>query len=1001
MNEKAAGRLSDAARRIVEFVRTPSAAEPERGALSEGERDGGFAARPADDRRSNRADTSRASDDTRRAAHMPDVMLNALPAHVALLDAAGVILAVNHAWRRFATANALPSADFAVGQNYLTVCERASGDTAAGALAAALGIRRVLHGEVTDFRLEYACHSPTERRWFHLIVTPVHDEWRPGAVVMHVDISQRKRQEETLQRERTELRMLFDLTPAMIWFKDTHNGILRVNQRVADAAGLPVEAIEGQRTEDIYPEQAAAFYADDLEVIRSGTAKLGYVEAVRGPGGPAQWVQTDKVPYRDQHGTVIGIVVTAHDVTERTRAEETLRTRTQEFRVLTEAMPHVVWIARSDGSPVYVNQLWADYTGLRLEDGLGMGWNRPLHPEDEPRGGRAWQRAAATGETLSYEGRMRRADGAYRWWLIRGVPMRDAAGVVFQWCGTCTDIHDLKLAELEISRTNADLQAEIVGRRRAEEVADAANRAKSEFLANMSHEIRTPLNGVMGMTDLLLGTPLLGEQREYLDIIKASGHSLLRVINDILDFSKIEAGKLDVEVLPFDVRDCVTTTLALLATRAQDKGVALTCDIRPAVPTAVLGDPSRLRQILLNLLGNAIKFTEHGAVVITVDVETPPDRDVTLQFSVSDTGVGVPPDRQAAIFKPFVQADGSTTRRYGGTGLGLAIATNLVALLGGRIWLDSTVGVGSTFHFTMPFGLQLSPPRGRSATDAQLTQLRDMPVLIVDDNAVSRQILDVTLKGWLMKPVLAESGRAAVAAMHHHKRAGTTFPLVFVDAQMPDVDGFSLAHAINEDPELAGATLLMLTSAGQQGDAARCRALGIAAYLVRPISPDDLRDAILAVLGTPSVAPPSLPLVTRHALREGRAHLRILLAEDNKVNQVVAARVLEKRGHTVIIVGDGRAALAALASPGAGGFDVVLMDVQMPDIDGFEATRLIRAREHTSGAHLPIIAMTANAMTGDKERCLAAGMDGYVAKPFHVDEVFATIDRVLARGTTP
>ena len=363
------------------------------------------------------------------------------------------------------------------------------------------------------------------------------------------------------------------------------------------------------------------------------------------------------------------------------------------------------------------------------------------------------------------------------------------------------------------------------------------------------------------------------------------------------------------------------------------------------MPTALVGDPSRLRQIVTNLIGNAIKFTEHGEVVLTVEAETQTDRDAILRFSVSDTGIGVPPEQQEAIFKPFIQADGSTTRKYGGTGLGLAISTNLVALLGGRIWLESETGKGSTFHFTVSFDLQQAPVPETGARDAQMTHLRDMPVLVVDDNAVNRRILEATLRRWLMKPVLAESGRAGVAAMQERKTAGTAFPLVLLDAQMPEMDGFSVAEEIKKDPELAGATIVMLTSAGQQGDGARCRALGIAAYLMKPISQTELLEAILAVLGTPSADADRLQVVTRHSLRESRRKLRILLAEDNKVNQLVAARLLEKRGHTVVIAGNGREALAALDEPGSGGFDLILMDVQMPDMDGFEATAIIRARE--------------------------------------------------------
>jgi two-component system sensor histidine kinase/response regulator len=694
------------------------------------------------------------------------------------------------------------------------------------------------------------------------------------------------------------------------------------------------------------------------------------------------------------------MVIVIRDVTDRQRAAEALRTSLEEFRTLAEALPQIVWVTQPDGACVYYNQHWMDYTGLTLEESLGHGWNKPFHPEDQERAWQRWQHATATISTYSLECRLRRADGVYRWWLIRGLPLKDAAGTVLKWFGTCTDIHDLKVAELEISRTNLALQAEIVERTRAEGVAETANRAKSEFLANMSHEIRTPLNGVLGMTALALGTDLTAEQREYLEMVKSSGESLVTVIDDILDFSKIEAGRLTVDVIPFDLRECLTTTLKQLATRAHEKGLELVCDVAPGVPTAVAGDPGRLRQVVMNLIGNAIKFTHRGEVVLAVEAETQTDDKATVRFSVSDTGIGIAHEQQAAIFQPFVQADGSTTRKYGGTGLGLAISTNLVALLGGRLWVDSESGKGSTFHFTVPFELHRAPVPETRTRDARMAHLRDMPVLVVDDNAVNRRILDATLRRWLMKPVLAESGRAGLAAMQARKFAGVPFPLVLLDAVMPE-DGFSAAEDIKSDPDLAGVTVLMLTSSGQRGDAARCRTMGIAAYLMKPISEAELLEAIFAVLGAPSGDPEGVQVVTRHSLREGRGTLRILLVEDNSVNQLVAARLLQKRGHTVVIAGNGIEALAAMGEHGSGGFDLVLMDVQMPGMDGFEATAIIRAREQSSGTHLPIIAMTAHAMKGDEERCLAAGMDAYVSKPFQVEHVFATIDRVLTTPSRP
>jgi CheY-like chemotaxis protein len=414
------------------------------------------------------------------------------------------------------------------------------------------------------------------------------------------------------------------------------------------------------------------------------------------------------------------------------------------------------------------------------------------------------------------------------------------------------------------------------------------------------------------------------------------------------------------------------------------------------VPTALVGDPGRLRQIITNLIGNAIKFTEQGEVVLSVEAGTRTGHDAVIHFRVSDTGIGVPLEQQEAIFKPFIQADGTMTRKYGGTGLGLTISRNLVALLGGRLWVESEIGKGSTFHFTASFNLQEAPLPAAGTGGAQTTSLVDLTVLVIDDNAVSRRILEATLKRWRMKPALADNGGAGLAVMRERQLAGVPFALVLLDALMPGRDGFSVAEAIRRDPALAKTTVLMMASAGQPGDAARCRALGIAAYMTKPIVQTELIEAVLAVTGAPWEGRDRGQVVTRHSLREHRRKLRILLVEDNKVNQVVAARLLEKGGHSVVVAGNGKEALAALAEAGSGGFDMILMDVQMPQMDGFEATGIIRAGETSSGAHLPIIAMTAHAMKGDEERCLAAGMDAYVSKPIQVEQLFSAIDRVLA-----
>jgi len=794
------------------------------------------------------------------------------------------------------------------------------------------------------------------------------------------ELARRRSAEQKLRDSEALYESLVENLPMNLFRKDLEGRVTFANQRYSQALGQTPESLLGKTDFDLFPRELAEKYtADDRRMLDEEVTFEGTESHVTREG-EQRYVHVLKTPVHDADGNIIGVQGIFWDVTARTVAEQAYERERFLLNSLLDNIPDNIFFKDLEGRYIRVNAAMAHRLGLKdAQDAVGKRSREFFDDEYSSRIEASDRRLVEVGRpAIGEEQFVDWPDGSHKWVSVTRMPLRGPNGEIEGTFGLSHDITDQKLAQEAMKQ--------------ARDAAEAASEAKSNFLANMSHEIRTPMNAIIGMTELVLDTELDASQHEYLTMVQESGEALLGVINDILDFSKIEAGRLELDPRPFALREIVGDTLKSLAVRTRGREVEIACHISPDVEEFLVGDSGRLRQVLINLVGNSIKFTECGEVVVEVladpgaDLRPPmpggflPDNPIKLHISVRDTGIGIPEHKLQQIFEAFEQADTSMTRRYEGTGLGLAISSRLVEMMGGHIWVDSELGNGSTFHFTAAFGH--APESARTQRESS-TSLEGRRVLVVDDNATNRRILEEMLRNWLTVPTIVAGAQQAVEAIEAAQNRGTQFDLVLTDANMPDVDGFELIERIRLRDDLDAPVIMMLTSSGRMGDIARCTELSVASYLMKPIKQSELFDAIVASLGVSVAVDDDVERPTE--VQKHSVSLNVLLAEDSLVNQKLAIALLEKWGHQVTVASNGREAVEAFA---AGDFDVILMDVQMPEMDGLQATEAIRLHEHNLSEHIPIVAMTAHAMKGDEERCLAAGMDAYISKPIRAPLLF-------------
>jgi two-component system, sensor histidine kinase and response regulator len=788
---------------------------------------------------------------------------------------------------------------------------------------------------------------------------------------LEMEVKERRRAEQELQQRTTFLNTLFSSNPLAIAVGGPDGRLELVNPAFEKLFGYSADESIGQRVDDLlYP---GSLTRDEMDgrLLRVKRETIHETVQRRKKGGELVDIEVHAVPMSLESGEQ-NVLALYQDISERIVAQRALRESEELFRTVSAAAPIGIFYTDATGKILYTNKRWEEMTGRTAQDAMRSGWADAVHPEDRAVVEKLWKSGFALQVELKDQCRFLTPEGHVNWvqWQTRALVGRD--GLLQGYVGVVEDITKRRAAEQRLKE--------------AKEAAEAASRAKSEFLANMSHEIRTPMNGILGMTDLALETELKPEQREYLEMVRSSAESLLGVINDILDFSKIEAGRLDLECVAFSLPDCIEGALEPLAFRAQQKGLEVTWALQGDIPEFLMGDPTRLRQIIINLAGNAIKFTKQGEVSVQAERLPSKDERIPIRFSVSDTGMGIPKEKQQQIFDAFSQADTSTTREFGGTGLGLSISVRLIQLMKSQIELESEPGKGSTFAFTVPFMKATGAPQELAAmAHAPLMNGR---ALVVDDNEINRTLLMHVLPPWGLLTTCVASGAQALEVLRKGLKEGAPFSVVLLDQNMPVMDGYEVAGEIRLLPMKEQPVIVILSSAPASIEPARLKRLGIERTLIKPLRRATLYEAIRHGL--------NLPVLTEGirsplAKKEEDRVLRLLLVEDNRVNQKLALRLLEKMGHRVTLAVNGREALELLKT---NSFDLVLMDIQMPVMGGVETTQRIRDVERQSGGHIPIIAMTANAMAGDAEKYLSAGMDGYVSKPVRTDFLRAEIDRL-------